>query len=82
MRTLLQNWPMPRVLRLVFAGVFLATGISRGDTLAYFIAAVFGIQAVFNIGCCGATCAPSNSTTRESDVDVAEIKDVTFEEIR
>jgi len=62
--------------------VFLAAGISRGDTLAYFIAVVFGIQAVFNIGCCGATCAPSTTTSQASDVDVSVIKDVTFEEVK
>jgi hypothetical protein len=82
MRSLLQNWPMPRILRLAFAVVFLAAGLSRGDTLAYFIAAVFGIQAVFNIGCCGATCAPSTATSQASDVAVSAIKDVTFEEVK
>lgn len=62
MRDLLRNWTTARVLRLVLAAVFLAAGISEGETLAYIAAAVFGVQAIFNVGCCGASCAapPAN----------------------
>lgn len=78
MRTLLQNWNTARVIRLVLAGVFLAAGISKGDTIAYVAAAVFGLQAVFNVGCWGATCAPA-TTMDQSRINV---KEITYEEVK
>lgn len=72
MRDLFRNWTTSRVLRLVFAGVFLAAGISEGETLAYIAAAVFGLQAVLNVGCCGAACA-APPVNRKADVLVQEV---------
>ncbi len=65
MGELLRNWNFPRVLRLVLAGAFLGAALSSGEWIAYLIAAVFGVQAIFNVGCCGPACAtpPANRRT-------------------
>ena len=78
MEKLLLNWNIARVLRLVLAGVFLAAGISRGDTIAYVAAAVFGLQAIFNVGCIGASCAPASKMVH-GEIDV---KDNSYEEVK
>jgi len=79
MRTrLLTGWDAQRLLRLVFAGVFLAAGMHGHEPLAFGAAAFFGLQAVFNVGCCGAgSCAvsrSSNAPPEEVQVKYEEIK--------
>ncbi len=76
---LLQNWDITRWIRLGLAVMFLVAGILKADTLAYFAAGFFGLQAVFNVGCCGMSCAPSR-TDRTNSAETA-ITDVQFEEI-
>jgi len=77
MNTLLHNWNFARGLRLVISLVFLAAGVSKGDTVAYVAAAFFGIQAILNVGCGGMLCAPA-STRPEPEVNVTA---VTYEEV-
>jgi hypothetical protein len=49
-----------RWLRLLAAAAFLGQGIASADPIAYWAAAFFGIQAVFNTGCCAVgSCATS-----------------------
>ncbi|MBX2981786.1 MAG: hypothetical protein WBB32_14600 [Flavobacteriales bacterium] len=78
MRDLLQNWNFPRVLRLVLAGAFLGAGISSGEWLPYVAAGILGMQAIFNVGCCGAACAvpPVNRKANGlvQEVDHVEVK--------
>lgn len=57
MRNLLRNWNFSRALRLVLAGAFLGAAVTSGEWIAYVVAAVFGLQAIFNVGCCGSACA-------------------------
>ncbi|MBK9177203.1 MAG: hypothetical protein IPM46_12895 [Flavobacteriales bacterium] len=76
---LLRNWDFQRALRLVFALVFLAAAITNQEPVAYAAAAFFGMQAVFNIGCCGAACAPR---TERSATKGPARKEITYEEIR
>ncbi len=76
---LLRNWDLARGLRLVLAVGFLAAGIANHEPVAYTAAAFFGMQAVFNIGCCGAACTPGPvSCTAKGPA----IKEITYEEIR
>ncbi len=76
------HWTVPsgrqaRWLRAGIAGAFIAQGFASGDTMAYAFGAFFGIQAVFNVGCCGvSTCTSAASTTSDKN------KDITYQEIR
>lgn len=76
---LLHNWDFARGLRAVLALVFLATAIANSEPVAYAAAAFFGLQAVFNIGCCGVACAPGPERNASSKPTSTEI---TYEEIR
>lgn len=75
---ILSGWHAQRWLRLVFAAVFLAAGITRQEPVAWFAAVFFGIQAVFNVGCCGsASCATGRvdqTAPLEAEVSYEEIK--------
>ncbi len=77
MKDLFRNWNFARALRLVLAGAFLGAAISTGEWIAYVVAAVFGLQAILNIGCCGSSCAapPVNrkATSLVQDVDYEEL---------
>lgn len=68
---LLTGWNGARWLRLVFAVVFLAAGLKGHEPVAYVAAAFFGVQALFNVGCCGiGTCSP---VRRSAGVDTDNI---------
>lgn len=76
---LLSGWNVQRWLRLSFAIVFLIAGIHGHEPLAFFAAAVFGTQALFDVGCCaGGACAP-----RRRDAVAADLPDreVAYEEV-
>lgn len=76
---LLRDWTFTRGLRAAFAVIFLAAAIMRHEPVAWFAAAFFGLQAVFNIGCCGiGTCQPGTRATSAPDLNAP----VTYEEIR
>ncbi|MBK7382392.1 MAG: hypothetical protein IPI81_03520 [Flavobacteriales bacterium] len=76
---ILRGWHAMRVLRAVFAVIFVFAAISSNEPVAWFAAAFFGIQAVFNIGCCGVDeCQPSPSRrTNETGTEP-----IVYEEIR
>ena len=73
----LRNWNFTRVLRLMLAGAFLGAAVSSGEWVAYVVAAVFGLQSIFNVGCCGASCStpPVNRMARNvvQDTDYEEV---------
>jgi hypothetical protein len=82
MRTrLLTDWHAMRWLRLAFAIVFLIAGIAQHEPVGYAAAAFFGFQALLNVGCCGAACAPQRSRTGEV-VGQPAAADVSYEEIK
>jgi len=79
MHTLTRNWNLVRVIRLLLAFTFLAAGIAKGDTIAFVAAAVLGVQAIFNLGCAGGSCA---AATAES-APLSSLNDsVTYEEVK
>lgn len=78
MKGLLRNWGTARLLRLGLAGAFIAAGIAGKEPMAWFLGALFGLQAMLNIGCCGATCVPPE-TNRKATSDV---RDVHYEEVK
>ncbi len=76
---LLHGWDVMRFLRAAFAVIFLFAAITRHEPVAWFAAAFFGLQAFFNVGCCGsAACQPVRSKRPARELD----EPVTYEEIR
>ncbi|MEZ4738318.1 MAG: hypothetical protein R2818_02940 [Flavobacteriales bacterium] len=75
---ILTGWHAQRWLRLVFAVVFLAAGITRQEPVAWFAAIFFGIQAVFDVGCCGSVGCTSSRIEPTGTLDV----EVNYEEIK
>lgn len=51
--TLLNGWNLVRILRLTLAVFALIAAFSQKDPMMGMIGSVFGIQAIFNVGCCG-----------------------------
>ncbi|MBK8340110.1 MAG: hypothetical protein IPK99_09040 [Flavobacteriales bacterium] len=65
-KRLLTDWHAMRWMRLAFAIVFVFAGIAQHEPVAYSAAAFFGIQALLNVGCCGAACATPRRPRRAS----------------
>ncbi len=68
--TLLRGWTTARLIRLLLAVVFLIAGLDRGDLPAYAASGILGVQALFNIGCCGTACNAVRSSDPVADVAV------------
>ncbi len=77
MGDLLRNWNLARVLRLVLAGAFLGAAVSSGEWVAYVVAAVFGLQAILNVGCCGASCAAPSVNRKAGNI----VQETDYEEV-
>lgn len=76
---LLHGWDLTRIIRAAFAVMFVLAAIQGREPIAWFAAAFFGMQAVFNVGCCGiGTCQPGTKATAAPDLNAP----VTYEEIR
>lgn len=79
MTTLLSNWHFMRVLRAGFAVWIMAEAWRTGQWLLLIPGGIFAMQAIFDIGCCGASgCAPN--TTLQANTSKTE--EVTYEEVR
>ncbi|MBP6574340.1 MAG: hypothetical protein KA230_07815 [Flavobacteriales bacterium] len=77
---MITNWDATRWLRLVLAIIFLIAGISQQEPVAYVAAAFFGVQALFNVGCCGASCASTHTPDpRTTNIPTRE---VIYEEVK
>lgn len=75
---ILHNWHPTRWLQLGASLMFLFAGLSRYDGVAHFASAFFGVQAIFNVGCCGqSACAPRSGTMPTGKGQ----KDIQYEEI-
>ena len=77
MKDLLRNWNIARLLRLVLAGAFLGAAVSSGEWVAYVVAAVFGLQAILNVGCCGTSCAAPPADRKTGNI----VQEVDYEEL-
>lgn len=76
MKALFNRWDSLRWVRLGLALALLGAAIGSGDHAAYLAAAFFGIQAVFNVSCFGASCA-----TAACDSTAHKGTNVTFNEV-
>lgn len=77
MSTLLSNWSFMRLFRAGIA-IWIFIEIWRtGEWLLLAPGSIFALQAIFNVGCCGASgCAtPQRNYTSESE-------EVAYEEVR
>ncbi len=58
-----------RVLRLVLSFGFMTAFAAQNDWFLFFIGTYFLAQAIFNVGCVGASCAiPKQETKAEKSV--------------
>jgi hypothetical protein len=55
MTTLLKNWHFMRLLRAGIALWAFAEVWRTGDLPMLFLGSIFALQAIFDIGCCGAS---------------------------
>ncbi len=79
MTTLFTNWHFMRILRAGIATYAFIEVYRTGDWMLFAIGSIFALQAIFDIGCCGAAgCAPNQ--TRNSSA--AKTEDITYEEVR
>lgn len=76
---ILLGWQAMRVLRAVFAVTFVFAAISSNEPVAWFAAAFFGIQALFNVGCCGADACQASLKREPASIPT---EPVMYEEIR
>ncbi|MFN4144869.1 MAG: hypothetical protein ACK4GN_03525 [Runella sp.] len=75
--TLLQSWDLMRILRLVMALWLGYSAFADKQPLFGLIAAIFALQAIFNVGCCGANgCSPQKPTHTKQSVEEISYEDV------
>ena len=83
MRTLvlnfIQNWPIPRLLRLILGVAFAIVGWREQDYFQASIGGIFLFQAVANVSCIGGACAPSYTPPK---TDQTSTDKVSFEEVK
>lgn len=80
MTTLLSNWHFMRLFRAGIAIWAIHEAWLTGQWLLLVPGGIFALQAIFDIGCCGASgCAPTRtSNTSESN----KTEEITYEELR
>lgn len=77
--TLLNNWGLMRILRLVMGTLMMYQFYITGDKIVVAIGAVLLYQALFNKGCCANNaCAPKKTTNSQTN----NIEDIVFEEVK
>ena len=79
MTTLLSNWHFMRVLRAGFAVWIMTEAWRTGQWLLLIPGGIFALQAVLDIGCCGASgCAPNT----QRNTKATSTEEITYEEVR
>jgi hypothetical protein len=69
MKLNLKNWSFMRLLRLVLSFGFMTAFATQNDWFLFYIAIFFLVQAIFNVGCGGASCGiPEQETKAEKSV--------------
>jgi hypothetical protein len=81
MTVLLNNWHFMRIFRAVVAVFAFSEAWRTGESLMLVMGGIFALQAIFDIGCCGAAgcAAPPVNKTNVQTQDTAEIS---YEEVR
>jgi hypothetical protein len=81
MTTILSNWHFMRILRAVIAIWAIAEAWRTSEWLLLFPGGIFALQAIFDIGCCGAAgCAApprrSIGNSTEKDAEIVALEEV------
>lgn len=73
---ILNNWTLPRILRVIIGLGIIGMGISRVDIASGILGAIFTGMGVFNIACCGseACYTPVKNSKKDS-------KDISYDEV-
>jgi len=73
MNTLLQPWDLMRILRLGMALWLAYSAFTDKQPLLGLLAGIFALQALFNVGCCGAkNCATKTNSKRGIEETIYE----------
>lgn len=73
---ILNNWTLPRILRVAIGMVIIGEAIFRADLISGIAATAFTGMGVFNIGCCGSDACYTPVKTGNG-----ELKDVQCEDV-
>ena len=74
---LLNNWTLPRILRVIIGMIIIGEAIFRADMVTGLAGTIFTAMGVFDVGCCGAggCYTPLKKTAAVSeDINYEEIK--------
>ncbi len=74
MKAYFKNWDTARIIKMVAGIVFLAGYFSVKETIYLFGSLFFAIQALFNIGCPGGSCATNITKGEEKEIKVDQYK--------
>ena len=73
-KTLTGNWHVARWMRLVFSIVLFIIYFIEKDSFALLGGMIFGFQAVFNMGCCGASGCATQTRPVDKVIEVKKVK--------
>ena len=74
MKTLLSNWNLFRVFRLVLGIAAIIQGFGNNETIFAIAGGLITLMAIGNIGCCGASGCAMNTkqVSKKNEIDVYE----------
>jgi hypothetical protein len=70
------DWNFMRIFRFVLGIIILIQALKADDKMMLFFGALFIILPLFNLGCCGSSCAPTFS--KEKSIK----KEFNYEEVK
>lgn len=77
MRTLLTNWNVMRVIRLILGIILIVQGAGNGEVLYFVLGGALALMALANAGCCGAGGCAVDTRPRAQK----EEKEIVYEEV-
>ncbi|MCC7505113.1 MAG: hypothetical protein IT259_07425 [Saprospiraceae bacterium] len=81
MSTLFQNWHFMRIMRALLGGWAIFEAFRTSEWLLLMPGALFAMQAIFDIGCCGAAGCSTPNRYQRNQVDDNEIE-LSVEEVK
>lgn len=83
MATILKNWHFMRLVRAGFAVWIFREVWVTGEWVMLILGVIFAMQAIFDIGCCGAAgCAVPRSDAYKNQSEGSSGQEVIYEEIK
>lgn len=83
MTALLSNWHFMRIFRAAIAVWAIAEAWRTAEWLLLFPGSIFALQAIFDVGCCGASgCAAPTQRNLDKQTGDKDTETVVYEEIR